>query len=160
MGSVQTTGRKCHCFPVPCGAAPAHLSTMPNGNESAGWLEGTSATGQQVGPVVGLQHPHKVGTLHLGGGGGWEDDLGQVGVGRVDSSAPSGAFKICLKWPQNRHLGSSTRLSWGSGTGCWSWWGAVTPDITHRRISSLVNTLLPLSGLRWPQHLKHSLYDP
>lgn len=81
------------------------------------------------------------------------------GGGRFFSTVRS-LQDLLIKWPQNRHLGSSPRLSWGSGTGCWSWWGAVTPDITHRRISSLANTLLPLSGLRWPQHLKHSLYDP
>lgn len=60
-------------LPSPLWAAAAHLSTMPNSKEGTGGLEGASATRQQVGPVVGVQHPYKVGALHLGGEGvgGW-----------------------------------------------------------------------------------------
>ena len=64
-------------------------------------------------------------------------------------------IKICSTWPQLRHLGSGPGFGSGSGT--------VPPDSTHQKISSLANALLSLSGLRWPQDLKHSqvsLADP
>lgn len=44
--------------------------------------------------------------------------------------------------------------------GVFSGLGMVTPDSTYQRISSFLNTLLPLSWLWWPQDLKHSLADP
>lgn len=47
------------------GLSQAHLPTMPDCDEGTGGLKGPSATRQQVGPVVGPQHPYKVGTLHL-----------------------------------------------------------------------------------------------
>lgn len=50
MGSGQTAGRKCHCFP----ASQAHLASMPHCDESADGLEGSGAAGQQMGPVMGL----------------------------------------------------------------------------------------------------------
>lgn len=100
-------------LPNPLWGHLAHLPTMPNGNESASGLEGTSAAGQQVGPVVGLQHPHKVGALHLRGEGRGGDGP-SVGA---HSSRPSRVFKICSKCPQHRHLGSIPKLSWDSGPG-------------------------------------------
>lgn len=57
---------ECHCSPVPVGPK-AHLPTVPNRDEGTGGMEGPSATCQQVGSVVGLQHPHEVGTLRLVG---------------------------------------------------------------------------------------------
>lgn len=61
------SGRKCHCFPPLVGSPKAHLPTVPNCDEGTDGLEGPGATCQQVGPVVGLQHPHEVGTLRLWG---------------------------------------------------------------------------------------------
>lgn len=112
---------------------------MPNSKEGTGGLEGASATRQQMGPVVGVQQPYKVGTLHLGKegrGGSW------VRLRSVPHGPSSG--------------------TWGQGLR-WSGWGTVPPDSTHQRISSLANALLSLSGLWWPQDLKHSqvsLADP
>lgn len=52
------------------GRAQAHLPSMPHCDEGTDGLEGSGATGQQVGPVVGLQDPHEVGTLCLQEKGG------------------------------------------------------------------------------------------
>lgn len=49
------------------GLCRAHLPTVPDRDEGTGGLKGPSAAHQQVGPVVGLQHPYEVGTLHLAG---------------------------------------------------------------------------------------------
>lgn len=43
----------------------AYLSSVSHIDEGTHWLEGTSATGQKVGAVVGLQEADKVGTLRL-----------------------------------------------------------------------------------------------
>lgn len=43
----------------------AYLPSVPHIDEGAHGLEGTSATGQEVGAVVGLQEADKVGTLRL-----------------------------------------------------------------------------------------------
>lgn len=42
----------------------------------------------------------------------------------------------------------------GQALGIGQGWGAVTPDSTHQGISSLANTLVLLSWMRWPQDLK------
>lgn len=53
-------------LPSPLWGLPqAHLPPVPDRDEGAGGLKGPSATCQQVGPVVGLQHPYEVGTFHL-----------------------------------------------------------------------------------------------
>lgn len=68
----------------------------------------------------------------------------------MDLSEPSGSV--------------SNALSTGTGDrgylGVFSGLGMVTPDSTYQRISSFLNTLLPLSWLWWPQDLKHSLAEP
>lgn len=42
-----------------------HLSSVAHIDEGTHGLEGTGATGQEVGAVVGLQEANKVGTFHL-----------------------------------------------------------------------------------------------
>lgn len=54
---------------------------MPNCHEGTGGLEGPSATSQQVGPVVWLQYPHKIGALHLGGRGAEDKGLLTISLG-------------------------------------------------------------------------------
>lgn len=44
----------------------AHFCVLACLDEGTDWVEGTSATGIQVGPVVGVQDLHKVHALSLG----------------------------------------------------------------------------------------------
>lgn len=63
------------------GPPQAHLPAVPNRDEGAGGMEGPSATCQQVGSVVGLQHPHEVGTLHLVGTRAGDEGLFTISSG-------------------------------------------------------------------------------
>lgn len=43
-----------------------YLAAVPHIDEGTDWVEGARPTGQQVGPVVGVQHTDVVGTVGLG----------------------------------------------------------------------------------------------
>lgn len=146
---------------------------MPNRHERTGGLEGPSATSQQVGPVVGLQHPHKIGTLHLSGRGAGGEGLLTISLGPKARTCLAGQLwgsGVTVSMGLQEASGSvSDAPSTGTGKqwawpqailGCWSALGALVLNRTHQRVSSLPNTRLPLFWLWWPQDLKHSLVDP
>lgn len=55
-----------------------YLTTVPHIDEGAHGVEGTCPAGQQVCPVVGMQHTDIVGTVSLGGQQEQEGSLGKV----------------------------------------------------------------------------------
>lgn len=113
------------------GLPQSHLPTVPNHDEGASGVEGPGATGQQVGSVVRLQHPHEVGTLHLAGRGArvrgcsrspqvprlspaWPASCG--GLGRHFSwTFKSPPFLLQMSPVQAAGGMTSHRLSWGAG---------------------------------------------
>lgn len=126
-------------------SSPLHDAQQQGGHRWAGRRQcHMSAGGSGCGgaaPVQSWRTPPR-------GRRGWGDGSRVRG----DSTRPSGSA------PRGPSSGS-----WGAAPGfpgVRAWVlvrvGAVPPDSTHQRISSLANALLSLSGLRWPQDLKHS----
>lgn len=66
-----------------------YLATVPHVDEGAHGVEGACPTGQQVCPVVGMQHTDVVGTVSLGDSRGEE---GSLGIGALPTPAPC----LCL----------------------------------------------------------------
>lgn len=62
-----------------------YLATVPHIDEGADGVKGTRAAGQQVCPVVGVQHTDVVGTVGLGG----QQGRRRVGGGLDPSPTPS-----------------------------------------------------------------------
>lgn len=106
-----------------------YLATVPHIDEGAHGVEGACPAGQQVCPVVGMQHTDIVGTVSLGG---------QQGTGRVTGywyfahpQFPASAWNpMTVGEPQPDYLGSTQALCLQHGARDLGW-QLVPTDIAY-----------------------------
>lgn len=86
----------------------AHFCMLASLDEGTDWVEGTSATGIQVGPVVGVQDLHKVHALSLQ----MEGMKGEVVLGQIPGIPQHSPSLTVMSLPAQLH---SSLHSTGAG---------------------------------------------